>query len=59
MLFAALGVYLPVWWLTTGWGNHGLWFAMISLMLARALSMGLVYLHFDRQGRWFRNNEGS
>jgi MATE family multidrug resistance protein len=58
MLFAALGVYLPVWWLTTGWGNHGLWFAMISLMLARALSMGLVYLHFNRQGRWFRNNEG-
>ncbi|MCL1476609.1 MULTISPECIES: MATE family efflux transporter [unclassified Marinobacter] len=58
MLFAALGVYLPVWWLTTGWGNHGLWFAMISLMLARALSMGLVYLHFNRQGRWFRSNEG-
>jgi len=51
-------VYLPVWWLTTGWGNHGLWFAMISLMLARALSMGLVYLHFNRQGRWFRSNEG-
>jgi len=58
MLFAALGVYLPVWWLTTGWGNHGLWFAMISLMLARALSMGLVYLHFNRQGRWFGSNEG-
>ena len=57
MLFAALGVYLPVWWLTTGWGNHGLWFAMISLMLARALSMGLVYLHFNRQGRWFRSKE--
>ncbi len=57
MLFSALGVYLPVWWLTTGWGNHGLWFAMISLMLARALSMGLVYLHFNRQGRWFGDNE--
>jgi MATE family multidrug resistance protein len=57
MLFAALGVYLPVWWLTTDWGNHGLWFAMTSLMLARALSMGLVYLHFNRQGRWFLDKE--
>jgi len=57
ILFAALGVYLPVWWLTTDWGNHGLWFAMISLMLARALSMGCVYLHFNRQGRWFRDEK--
>ncbi|HBF93050.1 MAG TPA: MATE family efflux transporter, partial [Marinobacter adhaerens] len=30
MLFSALAVFAPVWWLTTGWGNHGLWFALIS-----------------------------
>jgi MATE family multidrug resistance protein len=30
---------------------------MISLMLARALSMGLVFLHFNRQGRWFRDKK--
>lgn len=44
MLFSALAVFLPVWWLTTGWGNHGLWFALITLMLARAGSMGLAVL---------------
>ena len=54
MLFSALGVFLPVWWLTTGWGNHGLWFALISLMLARALSMGLLYWRHTRSGRWFQ-----
>jgi MATE family multidrug resistance protein len=53
MLFSALGVFLPVWWLTTGWGNHGLWFSLISLMLARAASMGWLCWSHTRHGRWF------
>lgn len=54
MLLSALGVFLPVWWLTTGWGNHGLWFSLICLMLARAISMGwLCWIH-TRHGRWFQ-----
>ncbi|MBW0148156.1 MATE family efflux transporter [Marinobacter arenosus] len=53
MLFSALGVFLPVWWLTTGWGNHGLWFSLICLMLARALSMGWLCWSHSRHGRWF------
>lgn len=53
MLFSALLVFLPVWWLTTGWGNHGLWFSLISLMLARAASMGWLSWRYTRDGSWF------
>lgn len=53
MLFSALGVFLPVWWLTTSWGNHGLWFALIALMLARAGSMATVFLLRTRNRSWF------
>lgn len=53
MLFSALGVFAPVWWLTTGWGNHGLWFSLICLMLARAASMGWLSWLYTRNDRWF------
>ena len=54
MLFSALGVFLPVWWLSTGLGNHGLWLALISLMLARAGSMGWLCWRYTRQDTWFQ-----
>ena len=53
MLFSALGVFLPVWWLSTGWGNHGLWLSLIALMLARAASMGWLCWRYTRQDTWF------
>ncbi|WP_292016772.1 MATE family efflux transporter [Marinobacter sp. HL-58] len=53
MLFSAVAVFLPVWWLTTGWGNHGLWFSLICLMLARAATMGLLFRSHSRHDRWF------
>ncbi|MCL7942693.1 MATE family efflux transporter [Marinobacter sp. ATCH36] len=53
MLFSAVVVFLPVWWLTTGWGNHGLWFSLICLMLARAVTMGSLFLSHSRHDRWF------
>ena len=56
MLFSALVVFLPVWWLTTGWGNHGLWFSLISLMLARAASMGWLCWQYTRHDRWFKSH---
>jgi len=37
MLVAALGVYLPVWWLSQPLGNHGLWLALTLFLLARGL----------------------
>ncbi|MDV2079592.1 MATE family efflux transporter [Marinobacter xestospongiae] len=53
MLFSALAVFLPLWWLTTGWGNHGLWFALIGLMLARAGSMAWLFLRHRQNETWF------
>ncbi|MDL0432999.1 MATE family efflux transporter [Marinobacter sp. TBZ242] len=53
MLFSALAVFLPVWWLTTEWGNHGLWFSLICLMLSRAASMGWLFMNHSRHDRWF------
>ncbi len=37
MAVAVFLVYLPAWALTRGWGNHGLWFALIAFLAARAL----------------------
>ncbi len=54
MLASATLVFLPVWWLTTGWGNHGLWFALICLMIARAVTMGWLFIDHSRNDRWFR-----
>eukprot|EP00003_Mantamonas_plastica_P006703 TRINITY_DN15522_c0_g1_i1.p1 TRINITY_DN15522_c0_g1~~TRINITY_DN15522_c0_g1_i1.p1 ORF type:complete len:424 (+),score=51.58 TRINITY_DN15522_c0_g1_i1:2500-3771(+) len=56
MLFSALVIFLPVWWLSTGWGNHGLWFSLICLMLARALSMGWLFWSHTRHQRWFSDS---
>jgi len=43
MLFSLIGVFLPVWYFTQELGNQGLWLAMISFMLARGLSMFIVF----------------
>lgn len=53
MIFSVVAVYMPVWWLTQGWGNHGLWFAITSLMLARAGSMGWLFLLHTQNDTWF------
>ena len=43
MLFSLFGCYLPAWYLSQGWGNHGLWLAMTVFMAARGLSMSWVF----------------
>ena len=39
MLLAALGIFLPVWFLTQGLGNDGLWLAFYAFLLARSVFM--------------------
>jgi MATE family multidrug resistance protein len=41
MLLSAVGVFLPVWYLSTNLGNDGLWLAFISFMAARGIGMAL------------------
>lgn len=42
MLFSALAIFLPTWWLTRGYDNHGLWFAFLAFMAARGAGMAWV-----------------
>ncbi|WP_051088244.1 MATE family efflux transporter [Arhodomonas aquaeolei] len=52
MLVAVIAVYLPAWWLTRGWGNHGLWFAFLLFTLARSGGLGLVFRRADYGAGW-------
>ena len=50
-LLLALAAYLLAWYVTQGYGNHGLWFAYSLFMGVRSASLGAVYLH-RRRGVW-------
>lgn len=41
MAGSAFLVFIPAWYLTTAWGNHGLWFAFTCFMAARGIGMHL------------------
>jgi len=53
MLFSTVCVFLPAWYLLQTHHNHGLWLAFCLFMLARAVSMGLLFLLMQRQNRLF------
>jgi len=44
MLLAAIVIFLPVWFLTQGLGNHGLWSAFYAFLLARSIFMLPAFL---------------
>jgi MATE family multidrug resistance protein len=52
MLFSTVCIYLPTWYLTTGWGNQGLWLAFALFNIARGLSLQLSYWQLSRTNRW-------
>jgi MATE family multidrug resistance protein len=54
MIFSVLVVYLPLWWLSRPWGNHGLWLAFIAFNAARGCSLYLCYLRLNRRAAWLR-----
>lgn len=45
MLFSVFVCYLPAWYLLQGFGNHGLWAALIILLAARGLSQSSYLPH--------------
>jgi MATE family multidrug resistance protein len=53
MLASVLLVYLPLWYLTLDYGNHGLWLAFIAMNTARSISLGLILRRDMRRGSWF------
>jgi MATE family multidrug resistance protein len=44
MIFSALGVYFPVWFFTRSAGNEALWYALLAFLLARGISLGLLFV---------------
>jgi MATE family multidrug resistance protein len=52
MLASTLLIYLPSWYLTRAWGNHGLWFAFTVFHIGRGVSLYLCYRVLDRRRAW-------
>ncbi|MCU0975043.1 MAG: MATE family efflux transporter [Steroidobacteraceae bacterium] len=50
MLFAALAVYLPAWWVLQPLGNHGLWMAFLLFFAARGAAQAWVLWRLARRG---------
>ncbi|PMR72135.1 MATE family efflux transporter [Billgrantia endophytica] len=50
-IFVGLAVYLPAWWLTQGFGNHGLWLSFLLFALVRSAVLSAYFLHY-RRTRW-------
>ncbi|TCO73176.1 MATE family efflux transporter [Chromatocurvus halotolerans] len=59
MLFSALMVYLPVWYFTREFGNHGLWLAFALFNAARGVSLAWVFRRFSRRGRWLAGTDAA
>ncbi|MDF2179248.1 MATE family efflux transporter [Aliiglaciecola sp. CAU 1673] len=51
MLISSLGVFFPVWWSLSGWGNHGLWLAFLGFLLSRGVTLGADLFRRVRQQR--------
>ena len=50
LLLATFAVFLPAWYLLHGFGNHGLWIALLLFFAARGASMAWYCLKLDRRG---------
>lgn len=53
MLWSVLALYLPCWYFTQSWGNHGLWFAFLVLNVSRGLLLTRWFFHYQRQQGWW------
>ncbi len=54
MLLSLLGVFLPLWYLTQGLGNHGLWLSFAAFNLARGITLYLCYRDLNHKAGWLR-----
>lgn len=53
MLISLVGIFLPVWYITQAFGNHGLWFAFLLFNLFRGITLGMIALRNSSHNRWF------
>ncbi|MEJ2741146.1 MAG: hypothetical protein P8176_01300, partial [Gammaproteobacteria bacterium] len=43
MIIAVLAIFLPVWWFSRSYGNHGLWLSMLCFFASRGVGLGWVF----------------
>lgn len=58
MLASLLLVYLPLWYLTRGWSNHGLWLAFSAFNVARGITLFYIFRRLSLRGAWSRSQTG-
>jgi MATE family multidrug resistance protein len=46
MLISTFVVFLPTWYITQPFGNHGLWFSLLVFLASRGIGMHLAYRKF-------------
>ena len=51
MIFSALVVYFPVWFVTQSLGNISLWYALLAFLLARGVSLGWVFILLNKRNQ--------
>jgi MATE family multidrug resistance protein len=55
MLICVVLIYLPAWYFTQAWGNHGLWFAFAVFSLARGGTLALSFWQRSHHQRWLKS----
>jgi MATE family multidrug resistance protein len=51
-MLLAVGLSLPLAWALQGYGNHGLWLALLAFMLLRSLTLAGFAWRLTRAGAW-------
>ena len=54
MIVCVLGVFFPVWFISQGMGNHGLWLSQALLFIARGITLYWCYQKNMRNNLWFQ-----
>ena len=52
MLFSVFAIYLPLWWVCKGWGNHGLWLAFAVFNAARGVTLAICFHQLFSARKW-------
>lgn len=52
MAFSLGLIYLPLWYLTRDFGNHGLWLSFVTFNAARGISLWWYFVRLDRRDGW-------
>lgn len=48
MIFSTFAVFLPSWYFSQAWGNHGLWLAMMLFLASRGLTLAYLWRRYRR-----------